>query len=313
MRIWGYVPDYDVEAAFASARANRAFLEGITQVRYRLDREGELVTCPGARPAPDWVTAEGLPVVPLIANQIDGVWDCDLVGHVLGDPSRRRRHVQRIVTCAVDGQHPGVEIDYEFLPATLAEPFSAFIEELAAALHERGKQLAVAVHAKMREPGPDGGPAAQDWPRIGAVADRVAVMTYDFDPSRPGPIAPIAWTREVLALATTRIPSTRVFQGVPLYGYVWRPNAPPAYLTHRDFMELALSHGVTPRRDPVDHHLVLEFAEAGASIEAWLPDAETVAALAREGRRAGVAGYTVWRLGGEEPGALAALAEASPR
>jgi spore germination protein YaaH len=309
MQVWGYIPDFDLPAAFASARANRRLITGLTQVRFHLDGDGELAPYAGAQPVPDQVTTGRLPVVPLIANQIAGQWDQEGVARVLGDPARRRRHVERIVT-ALNAEHaPAVELDYEFLPASLRDVFSAFVEELADALRDNGKALAVAVHAKRSEADPAVGAAAQDWPRIGAVADRVAVMTYDFDPTRPGPIAPLAWTREVLAYAASCLPRPKVMQGIPLYGYRWSEGNTPAYLTHGEFMDLARRSGSQPRRDATDRHLVLEGIEAGTPFQAWLPDAETVGALASIGRELGLAGYTVWRLGGEEPSALVRLRE----
>lgn len=307
LQVWGYIPDFDVPTALASAQANRAILTGVTLVRYHLSPEGELVEYAGIRPSLPSVAGVGLPVVPLIANQLDGQWRPHVVGAILADPARRRSHVEQIVACVLQEQYPAVEMDYEFLPAELRVPFSAFLDELAGALHARGRQLAVAVHAKRSEPGEAGGPSAQDWARIGAAADRVAVMTYDFNPSTPGPIAPIEWTREVLRFAVSCIPPDKVIQGIPLYGYRWEQGAAPAYLTHQEFAALARRHHVTPKRDAEDRYLVLGYEVHGAPAEAWLPDHQTVGVLAEVGREVGVAGYSVWRLGSEEPSALASL------
>jgi len=321
MQLWGYVPDFDAEAAFASAQGNCAILTGVTQVRYHPNREGEVCSYPGAPQVPTWTRAERLPVVPLIANQIAGQWDRDLVAHLLSDSIRRRHHLGCIVACVAAQQHPGVELDYEFLAPRLRDDFSLFVEELAAALHDCGKTLAVAVHAKRSEAGEESGSAAQDWHRIGIAADRIAVMTYDFNPAHPGPIAPLAWTRDVLGFAISCMPATKILQGIPLYGYRWAAGGAPAYLTHQEFIDLAHRYGTPPRRDAIDRHLVLATGtgtpaastrersapEEAPTIEAWLPDIETVAALGEVGRQARIAGYAVWRLGGEEPAVLSAL------
>jgi spore germination protein len=307
IQVWGYVPDFDTEAAFASALENRSVLTGITQVRYFPDRDGKLRQYPGAPPLPEWIRTHGMAVVPLIANQVAGQWDRDLIDYLLSDPTRRGHHVRNIVARTITEAHPAVELDYEFLATSLRDAFSAFVEELAAALHEHGRMLAVAVHAKSSEPGDDAGSAAQDWERIGAAADRVAVMTYDWDPTHPGPISPLAWTREVLAFAASCIPLTKVMQGIPLYGYRWTEGQPPSYLTYQEFMSLARRSGCTPRRDAASRHLVLVGAEVGIPFEAWLPDSETVMALGSIGKELGVAGYTAWRLGGEESTALTSL------
>lgn len=308
MQLWAYVPPYDVAAAFASAEANRRLLSGISIVRYRPREDGYLVPYPDLPRVPDAVRRSGIALSLLIANEVDGRWDRDVVASILDNPARRHYHVQHLLDRAVQEEYGSIEIDYEGLAAADREPFSAFVEELAAVLHRRHRRLAVAVHPKTSDPG-EGGAAAQDYARIGAAAGRVAVMTYDHDPSRPGPIAPLQWTGEVLRFALTRIPADKLLQGIPLYGYHWAGDAAPTYLTRQQFVELARERGLEPRREPTDRHLVLEYTEGGVSHTAWLPDGETAAALASVGRKLGVAGHAVWRLGGEEPGALAGLAQ----
>jgi spore germination protein YaaH len=305
--VWGYVPDFDRAAAWSTAQANRAALSGVSLFQYHLGANGQLIEYPGVGGAPTWVAQRGLAVVPMITNHIENRWDRDVVARVLGDPNRRRQHVDRIITLAVNGGYPRIELDYESLSATDREPFSAFVEELAAALHARGKQLSVAVHAKLAEPGEWDGPQAQDWSRIGAAADWVIVMTYDHDPSRPGPIAPLEWTRAVLRFATTRIPPGKIIQGIPLYGYDWSRNARAVDRTYSQLLDLARARGGELRRDEVDRHLTLEYTDRGVRHEVWFADAETVAALTEIGREVGVAGYALWRLGGEDPSVWALL------
>lgn len=307
MEVWSYVPNFDEVAAWESARRNRHILTGVSLVRCYLDTNAEPVDYPTAPRVPDWVGRSGLKTAFLVANQTEGRWDSEPVGRALADAVSRRRHVDRLLECLDASGYGGVEIDYEALPLELREPFSLLVEELARALHHRGKELAVAVHAKQSEPGESAGSQGQDWARIGAAADRVAIMAYDFDPSEPGPVSPVAWTRDALRHALDLIPATRVIQGVPLYGYLWTDGAAPDYLTYGDFQNLATSHGVSPRREATNRHMVLQYEEDGHRFEAWLPDRQTVATLASVGRELGVAGYSFWRLGGEQADALGAL------
>ena len=208
---------------------------------------------------------------------------------------------------AVEGGHPSIEIDYESLSAAERDPFSRFIEDLAGELHDQGKQLAVAVHAKASDPGEWAGAQAQDWARIGAAADRVIVLTYDYDPARPSPIAPLSWTKDVLRHAVSRIDPTKVIQGVPLYGYDWASGASGVGRTHQELLELARQHGVQPRREWRDLHVVFDYGRGRDRHQVWLSDGATVAALLALGREVGIGGYAFWRLGGEDPAVWPAL------
>jgi spore germination protein YaaH len=312
-QVWGYVPDYDWPAAWVSAEAHGVDLAGVSLFQYHLDSQGNLIRQPKFGEVPAWAIARGLTIVPMITNQVGNAWDRDIVARVLSDSERRRHHVAQIVALAVRGGYSAVELDYENLSAPDRETFSAFVEELGAALRMQRKELSVAVHAKLAEPGAWGGAPAQDWSRIGAAADRVVVMTYDYGPDRPGPIAPLKWTRDVLRFATALIPAGKVIQGIPLYGYDWAKKQPAADHTYRELIELAQRHEVLTHRDAADRHLTFEYTVGAVRHEVWLADGVTVQALMTVGREMGVAGYALWRLGGEDPTVWSTVGEFSGR
>ena len=83
--------------------------------------------------------------------------------------------------------YAGIDIDYEKLRAGDRQVFTAFISELAAALHARGKVLSVALFAKTTNAGYAPRNMAQDYAAIGRVADQVRIMTYDITGPPPGP------------------------------------------------------------------------------------------------------------------------------
>jgi spore germination protein YaaH len=56
----------------------------------------------------------------------------------------------------------------------------------------------------------------------------------------------------------------------------------------------------------------MTYQAGDVSHEVWIPDAQTVEALMEVGRDLGVAGYGIWRLGGEDPAAWPAVARAAP-
>jgi spore germination protein len=305
---WGYIPNFDQAAAWSAAEAHRDAFTGIAVVQFRPDHAGDLIAFPGTVGVPGWAVAQGPAIVPVIANSSPEGWDREVVAHLLSTRSRRRRHVEQLVTMAVEGGHLSIEIDYESLSAAERDPFSRFIEDLAGELHHQGKQLAVAVHAKASDPGEWDGAQAQDWARIGAAADRVIVLTYDYDPARPSPIAPLSWTKDVLRHAFSRIDPAKVIQGVPLYGYDWASGAPGVGRTYQELLELARQHGAQPRREWRDLHVVFDYGRGGDRHQVWLSDGATVAALVALGREVGLGGYALWRLGGEDPAVWPALA-----
>ncbi|RLC92427.1 MAG: glycoside hydrolase, partial [Chloroflexi bacterium] len=222
----------------------------------------------------------------------------------------RAAHVNALVNETLAYGYDGIDIDYESLPGLAdRDGFSLFVEELAAALHAQGKLLSVTVHPKTSEPGSWGGPQAQDWARIGAAADRFRVMTYAYHwgTGEPGPIAPLWWMEDVMALATSAVPPNRVYVGLHFYGYDWGENSVNS-LTWENAQALITAYRVTPQWKTASGwgRAVSEpwFAYTdgeGHSHQAWYADENSIKARLRLVQQYGLGGIAVWRLGGEDP------------
>jgi hypothetical protein len=159
--------------------------------------------------------------MPSISNFRDGRWDSALIQHLLSDPVARAAHITAISTLVQTHGWAGVDLDYESLPNADRDAYSRFIQELSSTLHRMQKRLSVTVHAKTSEPGDWSGAQAEHWQALGAWADEIRVMAYDYatEQTAPGPIAPLSWVERVLRLAVAEIPRHKVLLGVGAYGY----------------------------------------------------------------------------------------------
>ena len=93
--------------------------------------------------------------------------------------------------------------------------------------------------------------------------------------------------------------ANRLVAALPLYGYLWRPNAIASTIGFDDARRLAAEAGTTLARDPATS--TLHATRAGADgWELWVSDAELVAALQREVTTLGVSRVAFWRLGLED-------------
>lgn len=263
-------------------------------------------------------------LVPLIAA-VDRP-DVAAVHTMLHDPALRAQHVAGIVALVMDNGYDGIDIDYEHLSSVLGPgetieaeraAFSAFIDELARALHAHGKTLSLAVPALTAARG------VFDYEALSASADQVHVMGYDYHWSggpHAGPVAPLGWLERSIAYIGTLDGGARrskfIF-GLPNYGLVG-PEAPggegtvvgceplkkclelagEGYETSTDHMSRCAEDGETPvaagrapnRALANGAHL---FFEDLASLE------EKVVAV----KRGGLGGITYWSIGGEPEGA----------
>ena len=169
----------------------------------------------------------GLKVLPSITDG-SGQWMMATV--ILANTTSRAQHIANIVSL-VDTypEIDGVDLDYEgfaFADGVSSWPTTqpvwvAFVTELAAALHARGKLLSVTIPPTWSDAGAVRGYPVYAPQQIGAVADRVRLMVYDWSVGSPGSISPMSWLNLVIAYNDPLIDNTKLQLGVPSYGRDW--------------------------------------------------------------------------------------------
>lgn len=193
----------------------------ISAFSYTIERDGLLTANDPVndRLLIDLARANDIRVIPTIAS----TWDSRNIIAILKDSKLRARHIDAIMQIARSPLIDGIDIDYENLPPEMRQPFIDFIARLAESLHREGKTLSVTVPAKTRADDPCYLCRFADYAALGAVADHIRIMAYEYHgrTGAPGPNAPIWWVRQVTDYAVSQIPREKIILGVHLYGYDW--------------------------------------------------------------------------------------------
>jgi spore germination protein len=287
--------------ARASFDANKDILDEISPFWYSTNANGQLY---GNRNDELVVLAHENNI--LVLPSIHNIGNYEIIVNIISDPQQRSRHVQNIIDEVLARNYDGIDIDYESLDASVRPAYSAFIKELGEALHVHGKILSVAVHAKDRDYGGLGG--FQDWTVIGQYADRVRIMTYDYHwrGGGPGPVAPLYWVQAVAEYAATVIDPSKVFIGVPFYGYDWPPQGNARGLPWGDIEDLIEEQDLTVnlmqrnRDGPVDESWFRYQSERGMR-EVWFMTDRGLESKLELVQTMDLAGIAIWQLGYEKP------------
>ncbi|NJP06053.1 MAG: glycoside hydrolase [Chloroflexaceae bacterium] len=242
----------------------------------------------------------------LVIPTINNVGNYDIVVGVLADPQIRTRHVQNIVDEVLARNYDGIDIDYESLDISVREDFSAFMIELSQALHAHSKLLSVAVHAKDRDDGGLGG--FQDWAVLGEHVDRFRIMTYDYHwrGGGPGPVAPLYWVQSVAEYARTQVDPSKIFIGIPFYGYDWPPTGNARGLPWGDIEDLIDEEDLTVNlmqrnsSGRVDESWFRYPSDEGMR-EVWFMTSDGLESKLDLVQRMDLAGVAIWRIGYERP------------
>jgi spore germination protein len=308
-QVIAYVAYWDQRLGFTSAERHLDTLSAVSPWWYSVDHTGEVVPQHAGMTDIDARTvgrfsARGIRIMPTISNHRDGEWDDDVVEQVLAEPASTAKHIRSIVDLVVRAGYVGIDIDYENLPAASRTRFSDFLRDLSAALHRNRKRLSVSVHAKTTDDGLDERNVAQDYRAIGAAADEVRVMTYDYHwaTSRPGPVAPTGWVDQVIAYTLRHVPRDKVIMGIPLFGYDWVDGGAAEPVTWDQVQALVRTHQVAVNYDDASKASWFTYMDQERRQHTvWFDDTDGLAIKLRLARAYGVAGVFLWRLGGESP------------
>ncbi len=194
------------------------------------------------------------PILTLTPFGADGQFNNNLISELLADDAARARLNEAVVTIMQTKGYQGVDVDFEYIYAEDRDGFTAWVGELAAALHEAGFSISVAVAPKTYAGQPGLLYQGQDYAALGALVDYVLVMTYEwgYTYSEPMPIAPLDWVRRVVEYAVTEIAPEKIDLGIANYAYDW----PLPYVK-----------GETAARSFGSVEAMRQAAEVGAAIE----------------------------------------------
>lgn len=201
------------------------YLSALAVFSYGFSAEGELI--PPELPDEPLVAAAlaagSRPILTLTPFGPDGNFNNYLASAVLNEAAAKQRlFAELLATVQVKG-YLGVDVDFEYVLAEDRQAFSAFVQELADLLHSQGFMLSVALAPKTYAGQPGLLYEGQDYAALGAAADYVLLMTYEwgYTYSEPMPIAPLNWVRRVLEYAVQEIPAGKIALGIPNYAYDW--------------------------------------------------------------------------------------------
>jgi spore germination protein YaaH len=169
-RLAGNLVFWDQQRGFQAIVDNADLFTEISPFWYHVESDGVVVPYTtgsgGSYEDPailSFLRSRRILIIPTVANIVDGIWDGALVERIISDAELRAFNIASLVQLAFTNDYDGIDFDYENLSASHRDASTAFVNELAVALHAHGKLLTVDVYARTAEPGTWAGPQSQDW------------------------------------------------------------------------------------------------------------------------------------------------------
>lgn len=272
---------------------------------YGFTPEGELI-----EPAQDdtWMIEQAswfqcaaiLTLTPLGA---DGRFNNDLISAVVNDAVAKETLFLNLLETLQSKGFQGVDIDFEYIKAQDRDAFTGFVAEMTQRLNDQGYQVSVALAPKTSSEQPGLLYEGKDYAGLGAAANRVLLMTYEwgYTYGPPMAVAPINKVREVVEYAVTQIPVEKINLGIPNYGYDWplpfeRGVTAARTIGNIQAVQIALEQGAIIQYDEIAQSPYFYYIQNGIEHEVWFEDARSIQAKFDLMDEFGIRGTGYWQL-----------------
>lgn len=234
----------------------------------------------------------------------EGSFSNELAHLALTDLAVQDALVENVLRTIQEKGYQGLDVDFEFLPASDAAAYAGLIRRFRAALAPQGRPVIVAAAPKTYATQPGLLYEGHDYRALGEAADFVFLMTYEwgYTYGPPMAVAPLPNVRAVVEYALTEIPVEKLWLGIPSYGYDWplpfrQGESRATSLSPQYAVELAGRYGVAIQYDARAQAPWFRYIDPeGIEHEVWFEDARSIRAKLELIPEYGLSGAGYWNL-----------------
>lgn len=243
------------------------------------------------------------PLLVLTTLGEDGQFSSTRAQQLLRDATARSALIENLAQTLAAQGFAGVDIDFEYIPVEDAAAYADFVRAVRARLEPMGYTVMVALAPKTSAGQPGLLYEAHDYAALGAAADDVLLMTYEwgYALSEPMAVAPIDKVEQVVRFAVSQIPPDKIFLGMPNYGYDWtlpyiKGQSRARSLGNVQATEQAVQVGAPIRFDTVAQSPHYNYWRERAEHEVWFEDARSVQAKLLLAGEYQLRGVSIWNI-----------------
>ncbi len=242
----------------------------------------------------------GVKVLPLLTNNIGGVFHGEVVHRILNDTKKRDRLINDIIKYLELYKLDGINIDFEDLQEKKNEVLVQFQKSLYEKMHAKGLLVSQDVQPFNMD---------YNFEELSRYNDYVILMAYDqfSDGTGPGPIAHQRWIEGAVDETIKKIPADKLILAIAGFGYDWQLNNDQDKvdsvkpISYQDALTLARSFDGKIIFDNESYNLHFSYdGDDGAPHKVQFTDAATSFNSMRFAVESGLAGVALWRLGNED-------------
>lgn len=258
-----------------------SFLSELPIFSYGFTQEGNLLA---PQPEEGWMIAAALekgtmPTLTLTPFDEDGRFSNSLIHTLVTDLSVQQNVINQLLEVMLEKGYHGLNLDFEYISEKDRLEYAQFVENTTKVMNMSGIPVSVALAPKYSDEQEGELYEGMDYALLGAVANSVLLMTYEwgYTYGEPMAVSPISQVRRVVEYAITRIPNEKISLGIPNYGYDWplpfKSGVTKARtLGNVEAVQLAVLHGAEIQFDEDAQSPYFHYRQNGMEHEVWFQD-----------------------------------------
>ena len=243
------------------------------------------------------------PILTLTPFDETGMFNNYLISVIVNDLTAQQNLITQMLAVMGEKGFVGIDIDFEFILPQDRVAFADFVANVRAQAAPMGYTVSVALAPKISPDQQGLLYEGKDYGLLGAAADSVLLMTYEwgYTYGPPMAVAPINKVREVVEYALTEIPREKIDIGIPNYGYDWelpfiRGVTKAQTIGNIEAVDIAIANQAEIRFDQTAMTPYFSYTLNGIEHEVWFEDVRSIREKFNLVTEYGLRGMGYWQI-----------------
>ena len=302
VRVNGYAYPY-IQAQVLSETL--PYLTNISVFSYGFTTEGNLVPpkADDSRVINEAWRQGTAPILVLTPFDETGMFNNYLISALMGSMAAQQNLIDQMFATMEEKGFVGIDLDFEYILPQDRVAYAEFVANVRAQAAPKGYPVSVALAPKTSADQQGLLYEGKDYRLLGAAADSVLLMTYEwgYTYGPPMAVAPINKVREVVEYAVTEIPTEKIDLGIPNYGYDWtlpfvQGSSRARTIGNAQAVQIAIENDAVIQFDEIAMSPFFHYEKDGAVHEVWFEDVRSMQEKFRLIAEYGLRGMGYWQV-----------------
>ncbi len=261
------------------------YLTNLSAFSYGFTIEGDLIPpqVDDSRMIREALIQGTAPILVLTPFDQTGMFNNYLISEITQNMTAQQNLIDQMLSVMEEKGFVGIDLDFEYILPQDRVAYADFVANVRAQAAPRGYTVSVALAPKTSANQKGLLYEGKDYKLLGAAADSVLLMTYEwgYTYGPPMAVAPINKVREVVEYAITEIPTEKIDLGIPNYGYDWtlpfvQGNSRARTIGNVEAVKIAIENDAVIQFDETAMSPFFRYEKDGVQHEVWFEDVRSM-------------------------------------